>query len=132
MTACLVREAHLFLSFQQYKIFIKLNIAEMVNFIVVNNSLYEIDKINVIYADEQSMDNQQAGADGVTVLSDSKIPAGTEVSEVNVDGTVVTEEPVSIPVGQGRTLLATLIHYSDPNTGQDNVIGMEAESESEG
>jgi hypothetical protein len=103
----------------------------MANFVVVNNSLYEINDINVIYVDEQSMDNQQASADGVTVLSDSNIPNGTVVKEVNVNGTVITEEPVTIPVGQGRTIIATLVYFINPKSGQQDIIGMEASADEE-
>ncbi|MCB0721019.1 MAG: hypothetical protein KDC42_01840 [Ignavibacteriae bacterium] len=104
----------------------------MVNFIVVNGSSYEIDGINVLYADDQSMNDQHANADGVTVLSDGDIPTGTAVSEVNVDGTQVTDKGTQIPVGGGRVVIATLIHYTDPKSGSDQVIGMEAENEEEG
>jgi hypothetical protein len=103
----------------------------MANFVVINNSLYAINDINVIYVDEQSMNNQEATADGVTVLSDSSIPTGTAVQEVNVAGTVITEEPVTIPVGHGRTLIATLVYFTNPKSGQQDVVGMEASQEEE-
>jgi hypothetical protein len=103
----------------------------MANFVVLNNSLYQINDINVIYVDEQSMNNQHATADGVTVLSDSSIPNGTAVEEVNVAGTVITEEPVTIPVGQGRTLIATLVYVINPKSGQQDVVGMEASQDEE-
>jgi hypothetical protein len=103
----------------------------MVNFIVLNESEYEVDNINVIYADEHSMNDQHADADGVTVLSDSNIPNGTLVSEVNVGGVVVAEEPTIVPIGHGRTLIASLIYYTNPKSGQTEVIGVETQQEEE-
>lgn len=105
----------------------------MVNFIVLNETVYEVDNINVIYVDEQSMDDQHADADGVTVLSDGDIPNGTQVEEVNVDGIVITQGATRIPVGGGSEIAAaTLIYFNNPKSGQSDIIGVEIQQDVEG
>ncbi len=102
----------------------------MVNFIVINKSEYEIDQINVQYTGEYSMDNQTANANNLTVLSDSDIPSNENVAQVVVHGTPLSDdEPTSIKAAGGEALIATLVTYTDPESGERVVTGFEAESE---
>ena len=104
----------------------------MVNFIVLNDSSFEIDNIDVIYADEQSMNNQHADASGVTVLSDSDIPTGTAVSTVTVEGVEIAAEPTPVELPSGNTIIVSLVYYINPKSGQTDIIGVEAQHEIEG
>lgn len=104
----------------------------MVNFVVINDSPFEIENINVTYVDEQSMNNQHADASGVTVLSDGGIPNGTAVSVVSVEGVEIAEEPTPVKLPSGNTIIVSLVYYTDPKSGQTEVIGVEAQEEAAG
>ena len=104
----------------------------MVNFIVLNDSLFGIDDINVLYVDEQSMDGQHADADGVTVLSDSHIPSGTSVSTVTREGVEIAEEPTPVPLPGDHTVIVSLMFYTNAKCGQTEVAGVEIEPMTEG
>ena len=102
----------------------------MVNFIVINKSVYEIDQIDVQYTSEYSMDNQTADANDLTVLQDSAIPSTEIVTGVIVHGTPLSEdEPTPIKAAGGEALIATLVTYTDPESGDRVITGFEAENE---
>ena len=104
----------------------------MVNFVVINNSPFEIENINVAYIDEQSMNGQHADASGVTVLSDSDIPNGTTVSTVTVEGVEIAEEPTPVELPSGNAIIVSLVYYTNPKSGQTEIIGVEAQEEAAG
>lgn len=104
----------------------------MVNFVVINNSPFEIENIDVTYVDEQSMNNQHADANGVTVLSDGGIPNGTAVSVVSVEGVEIAEEPTPVELPSGNTVIASLVYYTNPKSGQTEVAGVEIQEDLEG
>lgn len=104
----------------------------MVNFVVLNNSPFEIDNIDVTYVDEQSMNNQHADASGVTVLSDMDIPSGTAVSVVVVEGVEISEEPTPVELPSGNTVIVSLVFYTNPKSGQTEVVGVEIQQDLEG
>ena len=95
----------------------------MVNFVVINNTKEEMDLIDVDYVDGESMDNQNASSDGVTVLSDSAIPAGTLVSEVTIHDVVVGFEPTPVVSESGTEVNATLIYFEDPESDSRVIVG---------
>jgi archaellum component FlaG (FlaF/FlaG flagellin family) len=104
----------------------------MVNFVVLNESPFEINDIDVTYVDEQSMNDQHADASGVTVLSDGDIPNGTAVSVVSVEGVEIAEEPTPVELPSGNTIIASLVYYINPKSGQADIIGVEMQQDLEG
>ncbi len=103
----------------------------MVNFIALNESEVLVYGIDITYVNQQSMDNQTAPAEEVTVLSDSGIPSGTQVSSVSVDGTEIPAEGTPVTL-EGGTVYITPIFYHNPKSGQDSVVGVEIQHEAEG
>jgi hypothetical protein len=99
----------------------------MVNFIAINESTILVYGIDVVYADEQSMDDQSAPADQVTVLSDSAIPSGTLVSSVSVNGVEIPAEGTQVTL-EGGVVFVTPVFYHNPKSGQDNVVGLEVQN----
>lgn len=105
----------------------------MVNFIVINESPFELNNIDVTYVDEQSMNNQHADASGVTVLSDSDIPNGTQVSSVSVEGVTIEDEPTPVTIPSSDfTVIVSLMYYTDPKSGDRRVSGIEVQQDIEG
>ncbi|HLT24393.1 MAG TPA: hypothetical protein VK004_04645 [Ignavibacteria bacterium] len=103
----------------------------MVNFIAANESEILVYGIDIVYASQQSLDDQSAPAEQVTVLSDGAIPSGTEVTGVSVNGTEIPAEGTQVTL-EGGTVFVTPIFYHNPKSGQDAIIGLEIQNNAEG
>ena len=95
----------------------------MTYFVVINNTKEEMDHIDLDYADGQSLNDQTASPDGVTILSDAAVPAGTLVTQVTINKVAVGFKPTPVISAGGVEVNASLIYYEGPEPDSKVIVG---------